>query len=140
MITNGRRRIAGRLIRISFCAVGFMCYLSLLPYSHGAREPYPSNATVATGGPSHQGRIIDRGEPSAAAVPMATLDTLMSTSLVMPMAGPTVTATKAVDVHTHAHLGDTLTYTVVITNNGPGSATGVNFLDTIDANTTLVAN
>ena len=56
------------------------------------------------------------------------------------MAGPTVTATKAVDVHTHAHLGDTLTYTVVITNTGPGSATGINFLDTIDTNTTLVAN
>src|SRR5262249_48049255 len=56
------------------------------------------------------------------------------------MVGPVVTATKAVDVHTHAHLGDTLTYTVVITNNGPGAANSVNFLDTIDANTTLVPN
>src|SRR5215831_5152537 len=54
------------------------------------------------------------------------------------MVGTTVTATKAVDVHTHAHLGDTLTYTVVITNTGATDATGVNFLDTIDANTTLV--
>src|SRR5215470_3960862 len=54
------------------------------------------------------------------------------------MVGTTVTATKAVDVHTHAHLGDTLMYTVVITNTGTSDATSVNFLDTIDANTTLV--
>jgi trimeric autotransporter adhesin len=36
--------------------------------------------------------------------------------------------------------GDRLTYTVTINNSGADPATGVNFSDTIDANTTFVAN
>jgi uncharacterized repeat protein (TIGR01451 family) len=37
-------------------------------------------------------------------------------------------------------LGDNLTYTVVVKNNGPGSATGVTLTDVVPANTTFVSN
>lgn len=50
---------------------------------------------------------------------------------------PSITATKSVD-KTSAKAGDTLTYTVTISNSGT-NASNVVFTDTIDANTTLVA-
>src|SRR6185369_11162226 len=55
---------------------------------------------------------------------------------------PAISATKVdsfpdVDGNGKAEPGDTITYDVNITNNGT-DATGVNFSDTIDANTTLV--
>jgi uncharacterized repeat protein (TIGR01451 family) len=55
----------------------------------------------------------------------------------MVMAGPTITATKS---HTGGpfHLGDTITYSTTISNTGTGDATGVEFMDTPDPNTTLV--
>ncbi len=65
-----------------------------------------------------------------------------STSLA-PLA-TTITATKVDALQTDVNLngkadpGDTLMYTVTITNTGAMDATGVNFADTIDANTTLV--
>ncbi|MCL4262370.1 MAG: DUF11 domain-containing protein [Anaerolineae bacterium] len=43
------------------------------------------------------------------------------------------------DSDTQADPGDTIGYTVVITNTGPDPATGVVFTDTIDASTTLIA-
>jgi uncharacterized repeat protein (TIGR01451 family) len=61
-------------------------------------------------------------------------------SVASPFA-PTITATKShmlAPGDTQADPGDTLTYTVVITNSGSTDATGVNFSDTIDPNTTLV--
>ena len=57
---------------------------------------------------------------------------------------PVITATKTDallvdnDADGNADTGDTLKYTVTITNNGGGDATGVQFNDTPDANTTLV--
>ncbi|HWO02277.1 MAG TPA: HYR domain-containing protein [Blastocatellia bacterium] len=51
---------------------------------------------------------------------------------------PNMTATKSHTPSGSVHPGDTLTYTVVITNAGTTDATGVNFSDTIDPNTTLV--
>jgi hypothetical protein len=55
--------------------------------------------------------------------------------------GPIITATK-VDTYANspnpALPGDTLTYTVTIQNTGTGDATGVQFNDAIDPNTTLV--
>ncbi len=57
---------------------------------------------------------------------------------------PLITATKTdlllVDVNNDniANPGDTMSYTVVITNSGSTDATGVMFNDTPDANTTLV--
>ena len=55
---------------------------------------------------------------------------------------PTITATKSDtslsgDGDGKADPGETIGYTVVIGNTGPDPATGVNFSDTIDANTTL---
>jgi uncharacterized repeat protein (TIGR01451 family) len=51
---------------------------------------------------------------------------------------PSITATKSHTPPGNANPGDTLTYTVVIANSGTTDATGVNFTDTIDPNTTLV--
>ena len=59
-----------------------------------------------------------------------------------PMVVPSLTATKTdsfpdPDMDGKAAPGETITYDVNITNNGT-DATGVNFTDTIDSNTTLV--
>jgi len=56
---------------------------------------------------------------------------------------PNITATKVdsfadADGDGKAAPGETITYDVNISNTGPDDATGVNFMDTIDANTTLV--
>src|SRR5437868_1243296 len=62
----------------------------------------------------------------------------------LPPASPIITATKQdalvndVNSNGKANPGDTLGYTVVISNTGTGDATGVAFSDTIDPNTTLV--
>ncbi|MBI4751831.1 MAG: hypothetical protein HY774_25385 [Acidobacteria bacterium] len=83
-------------------------------------------------------------------VPVA-INPLLTSRTMFPKLGnplrqtPTIAATKVdalqndVDVDGAADPGDRLRYTVVITNSGGGNATGVNFTDTIDANTTLVA-
>ena len=57
---------------------------------------------------------------------------------------PSITATKTdsfpdLDGDGKASPGETITYDVNISNTGPDDATDVNFSDTIDANTTLVA-
>ncbi|MFL6277377.1 MAG: HYR domain-containing protein, partial [Blastocatellia bacterium] len=52
--------------------------------------------------------------------------------------GPVLTATKTASPNTSVNPGDTIMYTVEITNTGNADATGVNFSDTIDPNTTLV--
>ena len=59
------------------------------------------------------------------------------------LAAPSLTATKTdafadPDGDGKAEPGQTITYTVTITNSGPDDATGVVFNDTVDANTTLV--
>src|SRR5690349_18746805 len=65
-----------------------------------------------------------------------------NTTAPLPPVAPAITATKVdsfpdVDGNGKAEPGDTITYDVNVTNNG-SDATGVNFSDTIDANTTLV--
>src|SRR5688572_8420232 len=68
-----------------------------------------------------------------------------TTSSIEPPAplAPTITATKIdsfpdLDGDGKAAPGETITYDVNISNTGPDDATGVNFSDTIDGNTTLV--
>src|SRR5262245_58330762 len=55
-------------------------------------------------------------------------------------AGPALTATKTDNLAPTATVnpGDTIMYTVVITNTGMADALNVNFTDTVDPNTTLV--
>ncbi|HEX6623948.1 MAG TPA: Ig-like domain-containing protein, partial [Pyrinomonadaceae bacterium] len=82
----------------------------------------------------------ERGDEVAA--PPLTRATMPSAALAAPLA-PTLTATKVdsfadPDNDGKALPGDTITYTVTITNSGPDDATNVVFNDTIDANTTLV--
>jgi len=55
------------------------------------------------------------------------------------VAGVTATKTDNRTAAQKAGPGDTINYTVVITNNAAGDATGVAFNDTVDTNTTLVA-
>jgi uncharacterized repeat protein (TIGR01451 family) len=62
----------------------------------------------------------------------------MLASPLNPFVNTTVTATKTHTPSGNRAPGDTLTYTVVITNTGAADATGVSFTDTIDPNTTLV--
>jgi uncharacterized repeat protein (TIGR01451 family) len=52
---------------------------------------------------------------------------------------PILTATKTDNLSTPVDPGATIMYTVEITNSGTTDATNVNFTDTIDPNTTLVA-
>ena len=58
-------------------------------------------------------------------------------------AAPAITATKVDAYPSHpsgkADPGDTITYTVTVTNTGSADATGVTFTDSVDTNTTLVA-
>src|SRR5258708_25271178 len=56
---------------------------------------------------------------------------------ITPVAG--ITGTKTVDLLT-ANPGDTLNYTVAIKNNLATDATGFQYVDTVDANTTFVSN
>jgi uncharacterized repeat protein (TIGR01451 family) len=63
-------------------------------------------------------------------------------AVVSPLA-PSLTATKTdsfsdPDGDGKAEPGQTITYTVTVTNNGPDDATNVQFTDTVDPNTTLV--
>ena len=51
----------------------------------------------------------------------------------------TIVGTKTVDLST-ANPGDTLTYTVAIADTGDTDALGVQYLDTVDANTNFVPN
>src|SRR5436190_15539398 len=62
---------------------------------------------------------------------------LLRASAVSPL-GPALTATKVASPNTAVNPGDTIMYTIEITNGGDADATGVNFTDTIDPNTTLV--
>ncbi len=59
----------------------------------------------------------------------------------LPPVGPVLTATKTDNLLQTATVnpGDTIMYTVVISNTGGADALNVNFTDTIDPNTTLVA-
>lgn len=78
-------------------------------------------------------------------VAAASLPAVPQNQLRAPLFAPTLAATKAdalftdVDGDTLADPGDVLRYTVTMTNTG-SEATGVTFNDTLDANTTLVAN
>ncbi|MCP4996837.1 MAG: DUF11 domain-containing protein, partial [Gammaproteobacteria bacterium] len=53
---------------------------------------------------------------------------------------PVLTITKQVDPTGVVSAGDTMTYTIVVFNNGSSDATGVTISDTIPANTSYVTN
>src|SRR5262249_9969380 len=135
-MNNNTIRFAGRLVLISLIAISAIGYLVALPnpLSHS------SNSRAVSAIPAYQPQPAPDQAMHMTTGRTSALEKFLSVGSILPMAGPTITATKAVDVHTHAHPGDTLMYTVVISNTGMADATGVNFLDTIDANTTLVAN
>jgi uncharacterized repeat protein (TIGR01451 family) len=118
--------------------------------SSTALQPYDASRTAASkpdsqpssrislAAASHGGLFASRrGGKTSALTDLATHASLVS-SVASPFT-PTITATKSHTPAGNANPGDTLTYTVVIANSGSTDATGVNFTDTIDPNTTLVA-
>ncbi|HEX8115908.1 MAG TPA: Ig-like domain-containing protein, partial [Pyrinomonadaceae bacterium] len=80
--------------------------------------------------------------PARRAAPSGTLSAAPAAPPVAPLLAPSITATKVdsfsdPDGDGKAEPGQTITYTVTITNNGTDAA-NVNFSDTVDPNTTLV--
>src|SRR5262245_45352368 len=134
VMINNTVRFAGRFVLISLIGICAIGYLMALPSS----VSHSSNLTAVSAIPLAQPQPDPDQSAHMAKGRTSALERFLSVPSILPMAGPTITATKNVDVHTHAHPGDTLMYTVVISNTGMADATGVNFTDTIDANTTLV--
>ncbi len=86
-------------------------------------------------------RVVKAEKPSKIETPHASLLPAPVPRPAPAPFAPAITATK-VDSYPSspgpAQPGETITYTVNITNKGTTDATGVTFNDTIDANTTLV--
>src|SRR5215469_16171640 len=95
-------------------------FLTVIGLTYGLSIPLRSSSTAASSG----GPAGEAPPPSASATGM--------------MFTPSLTAVKSHSPAGPFHLGDTITYSTTITNNGPGDATGVEFTDTPDANTTFV--
>src|SRR2546423_13157872 len=104
-----------------------------------AAKPDQRNSSLGSLAATNPGGAFasSRGGAAIRRADLATHASIFS-STASPFA-PTITATKSHMPAGNANPGDTLTYTVVITNSGTSDATGVNFSDTIDPNTTLVA-
>jgi uncharacterized repeat protein (TIGR01451 family) len=129
-------------VTLAFCAVALLAFLGsgLYPASGSKAIPtlpgeekrfgstLPNGATLASISPLG----ARRGERSDALEAK-----LRPASRFSPFA-TTLTATKTDNISTPVNPGDTIMYTVEITNTGAMDATNVNFTDTIDANTTLV--
>src|SRR3989442_317262 len=85
--------------------------------------------------PSNAGSSLITGSPSKPTSPLATR--ILKASPLPP--ATTLTATKTDNLAQTAKVnpGDTIMYTVEITNTGAANATNVMFTDTVDTNTTL---
>jgi uncharacterized repeat protein (TIGR01451 family) len=101
----------------------------------------PGSSTAMT-----RGSAADSAAESASAIPAGAnakewneiLGGSAFNSIIAPMVAPTVTANKTHSPAGPFHLGDTITYSVTISDTG-ADATGVVFTDMPDPNTTLVA-
>src|SRR5437870_1460763 len=135
------------LIRQNSVAL-ILCLTALIILMASALSVSPSSSEIpASGAPAARGGLPAPPEKRAKSSIGAVGDLLARSrfaSAVSPAspAGPTITATKtdnrpSVDP-ANANPGDTIMYTVVISNTGMADATGVTFSDTIDPNTTLV--
>src|SRR6185295_10406589 len=136
------------LIAVSNCfsVLSSSSILTSIPAADAARvqqakSDQPVNPVQSAGLNSNRSiHELNRGLPAISRASMVTAASLVSPGA-SPFA-PNVTATKSHMLafgDTEANPGDTLTYTIVISNSGTTDATGVNFSDTIDPNTTLVA-
>ena len=121
-------------------------------------------STILTGSlmlssfPQTQARIVFRGSDSsvslakdsiaparAAATPPATVAPPVAPPLAPPVTPEAVSITATnrdsgwPNFPNPASPGDTVTYTVVITNSGPNDATGVNFTDIVNGSTSTLA-
>ncbi|MEW6212877.1 MAG: DUF11 domain-containing protein, partial [Acidobacteriota bacterium] len=143
-----------RLIRSLLCGLAFFLFISLLPGSlsqtdtsesdstvvdrdrHSQRLSYPviARPSQELDSPSERSLLISENNPFGPWAKMA-----IRASAASPFAA-SLSATKTATVvgGGDAEPGDTLMYTVTISNSGGMDATNVNFTDTIDANTTLV--
>ncbi len=128
---SARRSFASRysiafILCLSCLMILMASALSVSPNSSlGAASFTPSARADASA-------VLTAGEPIART---------LASPLLLPPVAPVITATKTDSPGTPANPGDTITYTVVISNTtGTADATGVMFADTIDLNTTFVAN
>ncbi|HYR28970.1 MAG TPA: IPTL-CTERM sorting domain-containing protein, partial [Thermoanaerobaculia bacterium] len=102
-------------------------------------DPLPPSATTI----SNQGTVSGGNIPSIAtddpAAPSAA-DPTVTPVVLMPLVTAAKTAALQVDADGNGSPspGDTLRYTITLTNNGTGDATGVQLSDTPDPNTALV--
>ena len=120
-------------------SVAFILCLSCLMILMASAISVSPNSSLGPASLASSARA-EASEAPAASSPFA--PSMASPALLTPLA-PILTATKtdnrpSIDPAT-ANPGDTIMYTVVISNSGTADATNVNFTDTIDANTTLVA-
>ena len=128
-----RNRSRSRIAALPVLVVALFIWLTILPGS--STDSRATHSTEARPEPTSPEPAMRNSHPVTAAAPK-------SVRPMVPFA-PTVTATKSValtgdvDLDGKADPGDTLTYTVTITDAGM-DATGMMFSDTIDANTTLV--
>lgn len=101
--------------------------------------------TCMASGTAVAGQYANVGTVTGEVVDVGTLEDSDPSHYFGEVPVPDVSATKSVvlsddaDASGGASPGDTLTYTVTITNSGTGDATSVSLTDTPDANTTLVA-
>ena len=134
-----------RYIVLTLCAIPLIAVLGagLFPASGSMGNSVnldEQNSANARSPLATQNRV-GMGMPSAGAKSNRASDVfsmLRHAGMPRPFAA-SLTATKTDNLSTPVNPGDTIMYTIEITNTGTVDLTNVNFTDTIDPNTTLVA-
>jgi len=131
---RGGLHLHRKTLRASLALIGLISYLILLPSSSSFM------GTVSPPGTDSPGNL-KRPEPGVSFTTEGVSTLTFNAAL---PGSPSITASKShsltSDLNNDGKVnpGDTLTYTIVISNAGTADATAVNFSDTIDPNTMLV--
>jgi Domain of unknown function DUF11/HYR domain/Calx-beta domain len=138
---KNRVHAASRSVRLLLVGVALVCLLVVLPSAATLREPESSSSITRPTEPP----VINALDRAGLDLPrLMRPHRSLKAGLLTPLLAPTVTATKSAslftDVNSNGNFdpGDTIKYAVDIAVSGM-DATSVNFSDTLDANTALVA-